>query len=102
MKHKLQAMIFITITSLLALLLFVAASLAYARMAGYSLPWWTADSGGGDSSGGNYSLSGTIGQPDAGTLSGGNYRLEGGFWGVAPGGTPQPPVQHVYLPVVRK
>jgi hypothetical protein len=28
------------------------------------------DSGDGASSGGNYSLSGTIGQPDAGTLSG--------------------------------
>src|SRR5256884_5487033 len=32
------------------------------------------------SSGGNYTLSGTVGQPDAGTLSGGNYTLEGGFW----------------------
>ena len=46
----------------------------------YFLDWFTIDGGGGVSSGGNYTLSGTIGQPDAGTLSGGNYTLEGGFW----------------------
>jgi hypothetical protein len=47
----------------------------------YSIDWFTIDGGGGTSSGGQYSLSGTIGQPDAGKLSGGNYVLEGGFWG---------------------
>ena len=46
----------------------------------YFLDWFTIDSGGGTSAGGNYTLSGTIGQPDAGTLSGGDYTLEGGFW----------------------
>ena len=46
----------------------------------YSVDWFTIDGGGGVSSGGSYTLSGTIGQPDAGTLSGGNYTLEGGFW----------------------
>ena len=66
---------------ILIAILFTAASVTFAYQAGYSLPWWTSDSGGGTSSGGNYSLSGTIGQPDAGPLSGGNYRLEGGFWG---------------------
>jgi hypothetical protein len=49
----------------------------------YSIDWYTIDGGGGTSSGGVYTLSGTIGQPDAGTLSGGNYVLEGGFWGGA-------------------
>jgi hypothetical protein len=29
-----------------------------------------------------YSVTGTIGQPDAGAMSGGNYTLQGGFWGV--------------------
>ena len=33
------------------------------------------------STGGVYSVSGTIGQPDAGVASGGNYSLIGGFWG---------------------
>ena len=46
----------------------------------YSIDWFTIDGGGGTSSGGSYTLSGTIGQPDAGTLSGGSYTLEGGFW----------------------
>ena len=46
----------------------------------YSIDWYTVDGGGGTSSGGSYTLSGTIGQPDAGTLSGGSYTLQGGFW----------------------
>jgi hypothetical protein len=40
------------------------------------------DGGGGTSTGGVFTVSGTIGQPDAGTMSGGNYTLQGGFWGV--------------------
>src|SRR5881398_215977 len=47
----------------------------------YSLDWFTVDGGGGTSTGGVYSVSGTIGQPDAGaTMSGGNYSLSGGCW----------------------
>lgn len=47
----------------------------------YSIDWFTIDGGGGTSSGGVYSLSGTIGQPDAGaTMTGGQYTLVGGFW----------------------
>jgi hypothetical protein len=47
----------------------------------FSLDWWTIDGGGGTSTGGIYSVTSTIGQPDAGTMSGGNFTLEGGFWG---------------------
>jgi hypothetical protein len=47
----------------------------------YSIDWFTIDGGGGTSTGGVYSVSGTIGQPDAGVLAGGNYSLVGGFWG---------------------
>ena len=32
------------------------------------------------STGGEFELSGTIGQPDAGALSGGEFELTGGFW----------------------
>ncbi len=47
----------------------------------YSLDWSTIDGGGGTSTGGVYSVSGTIGQPDAGpAMTGGNYSLTGGFW----------------------
>ena len=49
----------------------------------YALDWFTIDGGGGTSSGGNYTLTGTIGQPDAGAMIGGSYSLVGGFWGVA-------------------
>jgi hypothetical protein len=41
----------------------------------------TIDSGGVmHSTGGDFELSGTIGQPDAGRLSGGIFALTGGFW----------------------
>src|SRR5579883_103369 len=48
----------------------------------YDLSWYKIAGGGGTSTGGSYTVSGTIGQPDAGTLSGGPYTLTGGFWGV--------------------
>ncbi len=47
----------------------------------YSISWYKIAGGGGTSTNGQYSLSGTIGQPDAsGALTGGNYSLTGGFW----------------------
>jgi hypothetical protein len=61
-------------------LLFVSSALTLTAQ-NYQIDWYTIDGGGGTSSGGPFTLSGTIGQPDAGTLSGGNYVLEGGFWG---------------------
>src|SRR5258705_7392688 len=48
----------------------------------YSIDWFTIDGGGGTSTGGVYTVSGTIGQPDAGHMSGGNFTLDGGFWGI--------------------
>ena len=36
----------------------------------YATDWSTIDGGGGTSTGGGYSVRGTIGQPDAGTMSG--------------------------------
>jgi hypothetical protein len=45
--------------------------------------WFSVDGGGSTSTGGVYTVSGTIGQPDAGTtMKGGNYSLDGGFWGI--------------------
>ncbi|MHC4556598.1 MAG: hypothetical protein ACYTFW_13470 [Planctomycetota bacterium] len=46
----------------------------------YKIDWYTIDGGGGTSSGGQYTLTGTIGQPDAGWSIGGIYELLGGFW----------------------
>jgi hypothetical protein len=48
----------------------------------YTIDWYKIAGGGGVSTGGNYSLSGTIGQPDAGVMIGGNYSVVGGFWGI--------------------
>jgi hypothetical protein len=51
------------------------------RTTGYEISWYTIDGGGAmNLSGGSYTLSGTIGQPDAGSQSGGSYTLNGGFW----------------------
>ncbi len=65
----------------------MAAALWVLGMAGVSaadlaLDWWTVDNGGDMwTSGGDFELSGTIGQPDAGiTMTGGDYELTGGFW----------------------
>lgn len=47
----------------------------------YSIDWYKVAGGGGTSTGGVYSVSGTIGQHDAGgPLTGGSYSLSGGFW----------------------
>lgn len=55
---------------------------ASAALAQYSIDWHTMDAGGGTSTGGAYSISGTIGQPDAGKSSGGNYTIEGVCWSI--------------------
>ena len=52
----------------------------------YSIGWYKISGGGGTSTGGVYSVSGTIGQPDAGGAMSGpmigtnNYSVTGGFW----------------------
>ncbi|MCX6929879.1 MAG: hypothetical protein NT154_42705 [Verrucomicrobia bacterium] len=63
----------------------------------YSIDWYTVDGGGGTSTGGVYSVTGTIGQPDAGVMSGGNYTVVGGFWGtVAVVQTPGAPLLSIF------
>ena len=65
------------------------------RDTGYTLDWWTVDGGGQTQPDGpGYTLSGTMGQPDADSWSGGKYTLSGGFWA---GGAVQ---YSIYLPVV--
>ena len=56
----------------------------------FDLSWYTID-GGGEmfSNGGDFELSGTIGQPDAGAMVGGDLELVGGFWAIS--GTNSPP-----------
>ena len=46
----------------------------------FTLDWTNTDGSANTSSGGDFTVSATIGQPDAGLLAGGEYVLEGGFW----------------------
>jgi len=78
---------------LFALSLIVTVAIASGQS--YSIDWFTIDGGGGTSTGGVYSVSGTIGQPDAGKMSGGNYSIDGGFWGIIAVQTPGAPLLSV-------
>ncbi|MDB6110871.1 MAG: hypothetical protein JWR69_2621 [Pedosphaera sp.] len=60
--------------------IFAACVPGLAHAQSYNMDWFTVDGGGGTSIGGAFSISGTIGQPDAGVLSGGGFTVEGGFW----------------------
>lgn len=60
------------------LLLTLSSGSVYAQ-GGFTLERMTIDGGGGDVSGGNFVVTGTVGQPDSGELEGGNFVLVGGF-----------------------
>jgi hypothetical protein len=65
--------------ALLTATLALFATLALAQS--YSIDWHAIDGGGGTSTGGVYSISGTIGQADAGgSTTNGQYSITGGFW----------------------
>lgn len=87
-----------TIGVLIAVLaLAVAGGLAVSAQSGggYDLTWNTADNGGATfSSGGEYQLGGTAGQPDANASAGPNYSLAGGFW--------VRPDYRAYVPIVSR
>ncbi len=84
-----------------ACLLLLLSSVVLAQSGGgYDLSWSTVDGGGGTfSTGGDYSLGGTIGQPDVGVLSGGDYTLTGGFWY---GGELETTQHNISLPLVMR
>jgi len=71
------------IMSLLAVCVLTSVSALSQSGGDYILDWSTIDGGGGTSRGGQYVLTGTIGQPDASYSGAGGYELLGGFW---PGG----------------
>ena len=70
-----------------------------ARGQSYSIDWYTIDGGGGTSTNAQYSLSGTIGQPDANPqpMTGGNYSLTGGFWSLFAVQTPGAPLLSIFI-----
>jgi len=62
-----------------------------------SIDWYTVDGGGGSTSAGDFTLSGTVGQPDAGALiaSGYDFAVFGGYWGQFGDVIPVPPERPV-------
>jgi hypothetical protein len=77
------------------LVLGVLAALAFAvpiQAQTYSVDWYKVSGGGGTSTGGVYSVSGTIGQHDAGgPMTGGTFSVTGGFWALYAVQTPGAP-----------
>jgi hypothetical protein len=65
----------------------------------YSIDWFTIDGGGGTSTGGAYTVSDTIGQPDANAqpMTGSNFSLVGGFWSLFAVQTPRAPLLTIRL-----
>jgi hypothetical protein len=64
----------------------------------FSIDWSNVSGGGGTSTGGVYSVTGTIGQPDAGApMTGGQYSLTGGFWSLYAVQTPGAPLLTITL-----
>lgn len=64
------------------LLLITISTLSLAQSGGsFNIPKSTIDAGGGLSSGGDFAVTGTIGQVDVSqAISGGGFVLNGGFW----------------------
>ena len=82
-------------TAGLALLLFLA-SLMSGHAQNYAIGWSTIDGGGGTSTNGQFSLTGTIGQPDAGgPMTNGQFSVTGGFWAIQAVQTPGAPVLRI-------
>ena len=91
-KHLIQLILALAVAALLV----GGVPMARAqRDTGYTLDWWTVDGGGQtEPDGAGYTLSGSIGQPDADVWWGDGYTLSGGFWGGEG-------VQYtVYLPII--
>ena len=74
----------VTTTRTILITLLAAASVAFGQSSGgeFEILFSTINGGGGLSTGGEFSLSDTIGQPDAGpsVLSGGEFSIESGIW----------------------
>jgi hypothetical protein len=73
---------FVTPRILIALLLLCFRAVLRAQTDDFAIDWFTIDGGGGTSADDVYSVTGTIGQPDAGGLSDDLYSVTGGFWAV--------------------
>ena len=83
-------------------LLFVSLIPSFGWAQQYAIDWHKVAGGGGTSTNSPYSISGTIGQPDASAnnaMTGGSYSLTGGFWSlisvVQTAGLPNLTITHI-------
>jgi hypothetical protein len=77
------------LSAIFAALLLPAGAMAQS----YNIDWYKVSGGGGTSTGGTYTVSGTIGQPDASAaMTGGSYSMTGGFWALYAVQTPGAPL----------
>lgn len=91
----------LSISMFLSALLFTG--VAWANPDTFAVSWWTVDNGGAmHSAGGSFTVSGTVGQPDASNRGpnnshkGGSYAVAGGFWQSQTNAV----IYRVYLPIV--
>jgi hypothetical protein len=56
----------------------------------FEMDWYAVTAGGGEASGGDFTLSATVGQPEAGDMAGGDFALTSGFWSIVPATEPPP------------
>jgi hypothetical protein len=96
MRHKTTLLVMLAFAALSVALTVGNTSASAPLAVSYEITWFTIDGGGGESTGGTYTLGGSIGQPDAGVLTGGGYTLSGGFWSGVGG------AYRIYLPLVVK
>jgi len=68
----------ITLTVLICLIILFSTPVMAAGI--IEIDWYVIGSGGGSTTGGDYTLSGTIGQPVIGNASHANFDLCSGFW----------------------
>ncbi len=85
------------VLGILAVVLMFSATWAAAQSGGeWTIGRWAVVGGGGTSSGGDFTVRGSLGQPESGqALTGGEFTVRGGFWpgesGPAPTPTPTRP-----------
>ena len=97
MKKRTRTILAGAVLGLALLILLSATPAVSAGLDALGIDWWAVAGGGvNTSSGGNYTLSGTAGQPAADRLQGGTYSVQGGFW---PGGVRQ---VKIFLPGVMR
>jgi len=73
---------FCAVTSILTLLWVGALRPMAAGASSLVVDWCTVDAGGGTATGASFSVSSTVGQPDAGTFTNSSHAIRGGFWGI--------------------